>query len=626
MKKFKFDTRSCMLATAVLLGLTYLVFTVQYETNDDPGMMQFLSGYATKTPEIMPYAMGTLYSFFISRLYMLTAHIPWYICVHMVLNTTAVLTVCWVFVHGDKPDSARLLSYLAFLILFFSVYWYSTVDMEFTTVPGFCGAAAVLLCVDVLSDKTQRPGPKRIRIALMCVFFLFGYNIREQGGIVTLAVLLYTAAACVLLLRAPWKTGAVCAALVLAAAAGSRLVNDAYIQATDWKDWMEYGATRNSWIDLYKLPYEGNEDIYANVGWGKEEFDLASHWCFLDDKCTLETFAYLTGQYKAAAGEGGDASYDAGEAARQSRQKSSAPQTGTAAAEPPAGGVLAKAKSILAFGIKKLANGVRNEGLFYLPRILFNMLGGAPGVILTLVTLVLGGGAFWNIGKAAPAVRQAALKRLIVAAGYYCGMLAGTGYLAYMGRQIDRARLLVLMLTAAPAVCILASQCRPANGKKVLLGCMAAVSVFAAVSGGGKIADRTIWQYEYSRELYRYGAEHPEDLYVLDNSNIDPADPWLTFTLGEESNCNCVFWGGFLAKSPMYDRMLANSGCENLNLVDMLEENRYFVGAAGSEMAGRDMLAAYYNKKFDDVEYRLEEETDRFVVYCFRHTGQDKSE
>ena len=48
-----------LLLTSFVLILTYIVFGVQAENNDDPGMMQYISGFLTGKPDILPYTCAS---------------------------------------------------------------------------------------------------------------------------------------------------------------------------------------------------------------------------------------------------------------------------------------------------------------------------------------------------------------------------------------------------------------------------------------------------------------------------------------------------------------------------------------------------------------------------------------
>ena len=56
----------------------------------------------------------------------------------------------------------------------------------------------------------------------------------------------------------------------------------------------EFEKYRPRFSDYPVLPYEGNEEFYASIGWDKEFFDLSRQWMYIDRRFNAENLKKIS--------------------------------------------------------------------------------------------------------------------------------------------------------------------------------------------------------------------------------------------------------------------------------------------------------------------------------------------
>ena len=552
--KKKWTKNTYIILTGLILLLTYVVFTMQAEENDDPGMMQFISGYLTGQPAILPYIMGAPYTFLISRLYMITTRVPWYALAFVLINTGAVLVIC------DKFMKYRCTkkNYICFLCIYFGLFLYQLTNLQFTMVAGLAGLAAIMLVYDACKDDALKR--KVLDGVLAAVFAFFCYNIRYQCGYAALAVMLYIVVAKGILFKEWNKKQILCLLTCVGVMGISAIINTAYVNNTEWHTYADLNAERSYFMDVKRLPYEGNEEVYNAVGWDEDIYDLTSHWCFMSDTSNRENYAAIN---EAAAAE-------------------QAPDT----------------------SLIQIAQAIK-----------YNIQGFVTA--LSWQTAILIGWGLWGLIELAYTIQKKdkeTVRKFLFALGFYAITLAFIAYLMVFGRFNSRSTIMLMSCCLVPGFCALSTSLEQVSRRKrgisAVLICGLAL---LTLSGIGKQWRRQVCSYETWDDLYSYVLQHKDCVYVGDVSMTAPNNLFRTFSL-EERPTNYFFWGGWLAGSPLDKIHQETNGLEHLTLEDMLDENKFFVG----DKANIELLLSYYNNRYDQVEAEIYHEADTYIVYGFR--------
>lgn len=503
--------------TGILLILTYIIFTVQAENNDDPAIMQYISGFVTGKPGVLPYLFGVSYTFFISRLYMLTTGIPWYGLAYVLINTGAVLVICDRFMKRN----CTIRNYGCFLCLYVSLFVYQLTNIQFTMVAGLSGAAAIMIVYDACEEERVRVSD----IVLAVIFAFFSYNIRLECGLVMLGVMIYTVLGTGVLLRKWNKNQIICLFSCIGVMAVSALCNTIYVNNTEWRDYIELAHERASFIDYEVIEYEDGKDMYASVGWDEDIFYLTMNWCFMDDCTDIETFRALN---------------------------------------------LENEKRL---EVKDSIN--KKIGVFLSDVWEFQRKARWQCVVLIGIGLwIIADFLYIMRMKDAKTTWQ-----FIYALGFYMIAIVLVLYFLIHGRYNDRSLVMILSCSLLPGFGSLSANLKDCcDGKKKVTVLLVCGLLLLVLSGWNKQIKRTIHSYDTWDDIYEYVLEHNDCIYAGDGTLTFPDRLFRTFTR-EEQPVNYAFWGGWLADSPLYKDHLEANGIQHLSLEDMLDENRYFIGS-----------------------------------------------
>ena len=131
------NVKWCALITLIVLGLTWIICPIGFETNDDTAIMALVSGAYTGTPTSDTMFCGILWGIILSSLYSITDSVPWYALIYMSLTIVTMTIVCYTCLNlysnsnTEVTDSKwrRLLSFslglISFIVLFFILFCYS---------------------------------------------------------------------------------------------------------------------------------------------------------------------------------------------------------------------------------------------------------------------------------------------------------------------------------------------------------------------------------------------------------------------------------------------------------------------------------------------------------------------
>ena len=288
-KSFFEKYRTIILEVITLVGiiLLWIVFKPQFDTNDDTGLLNYIAGYQTGTPEIVPYVMCAPYTFLISRLYILTSAVPWYTLSFMALQALSALTIAYSVIIKSKG----VVAYLGFAVLAAMLYGHVLFNVQYTTVAAMCGAGAFAAssCINCTSKRYFR--------ALAPILMFFSINIRYQVGCVAMVIiLLYYAKE---MISAKEAKNVVDSAVILGVVIVTLGINSLYLNLNGWQEFIELNTARATWIDNAHLQYEENADIYNDVGWDETLYNLASKYMCAEENLSASAYTTLNEANKA---------------------------------------------------------------------------------------------------------------------------------------------------------------------------------------------------------------------------------------------------------------------------------------------------------------------------------------
>ena len=117
------------LTVSAILILSWLFFSVRFETNDDSAIMYNIAGYRSGHIEIDPIFSGVLWGMLVGAGYYLLPQIPWYTLCSMAVIGISHIIILQSMLKRRKKSSTLLI----YIILFGMGALYSTVNLQFTT-------------------------------------------------------------------------------------------------------------------------------------------------------------------------------------------------------------------------------------------------------------------------------------------------------------------------------------------------------------------------------------------------------------------------------------------------------------------------------------------------------------
>lgn len=550
---------SAVVVLVLLLG-TWAVLPMVFETNDDLSMMGCLAGAWTGKPEADTVFSLFLWGKIVSFLYIVNAGMPWYTMIFLGLIFLSLTTVCYCLTVMFPKWGKSL-----FCLLYFCVFIYYSVVLQFTVVSAFCGVAVLSLLLTEKKEKSRRDFI--LKNVIISFFLFFAINIRDQVGYLTLASAAFVICLEVLryLLKAAdrqkLKRMAV-SFLVLCAVAGVSLgAHKIHESRNGWEDFREFNSERVQYIDYLALDYTSNQDLFDRLGWSEDFYNLVNCWFFMDETVNAETFRMIN-----------------------------------------------ERKTPVPMGVKWALS-------HDFPRI------GFQAVVWVLIMLVLLSNAVTHggdiVGKLVP------LLWLLVwlAETWY---FAHSGRL--MERAFEAWTLLAVIPSVVGMGASENDQMQENERNARIVSTavsmlMLLLCIVCIVHPHGGYRGAKAITFAKGGEKKQSGAEdyaiaHSENVYVYDlsySSKIGGGGVWRTYA--EETPYNLVFWGGSRYSSPLYYKQLERNGLEHLYVKDFFRENVYMLAAKEPN----ELLVKVMQEKFPSCTYEITEERDEFIVYQFRN-------
>lgn len=545
----------------VLLALTWMMIPITFETSDDAFMMSCLSGGKTGEPHT-----DTIFSLFLwgkalSVLYLVNAGIPWYTLIFLGLIAASLITICYC-VLSFFPEWGGCL----FGLLYFCMFLYYSAIVQFTMVSAYCGVAAVSLML--MDRKEESRKYSIIKNIILFSFAFFAVNIRAKVGYLMLgnaAFAVFLEGIRYLLKAADMrkiKSMTVSLLLMCAAAGVSVGANRVYESRDDWREFREFHAERVNFTDYTKLDYESNKDLFEQIGWSENFYELVQNWFFMDEDVNAETLGQIN--------------------------------------ERNVHGSIRVGRSLLREWFPKIDLQVRVWVVMLMFLVLVTVKQRAGGYRRSMVSFAwlfiwfVETQYFGYTGRVMERAFEA--WTLLAVVPSVLGMAGECQKVEVKsGEEKKRITENVIISVLALAVCILCA--RHPNG-----GYVRAKS-FAQSRSEAKITQANIEDY---------AIEHPENIYISGTSLPREGGPWRVYTGGRPYNL--LFWGGSYYHSPLYYEQLKRNGLEHIFMEDFFAENVYFIAREELDECLRNVM----EEKFSGCTYTITEEGDGFVVYQFQ--------
>lgn len=550
-----------LLSTIIVLALlllTWSLIPVVFETNDDSFMMGYLAGAWTGKPEADTIFSLFLWGKIVSALYVVNAGIPWYTLIFLALIFLSLTAVCYCLMVSFPKWGEGV-----FCLLYFCMFLYYTVLLQFTMVSAYCGAAALSLLL--IQKKEEGRRDCIIRNIVIFFFMFFAVNIRSKVGYLTLGSAAF--AICLEIIRYLLKAAdrqkikkAAVSFIVICAAAGLSIsTHKIHESRNGWEDFREYHAERARFTDYTPLDYTSNQELFQQIGWSEDFYQLLREWFLMDETINTETFQMIN--------------------------ERNAP----------------------------VATGVRWALSHDFPRIGFQ----AKAWVLLLFLLFADALRRRKGGFAVNAVPFL----------WVLMWLAETWYFAHSGRLMERAFEAWTLLAVVPSILGMGDlQSREPFGESgkgrmesavVYVLALALCIVCVCHADGGYHGAKDFSQGSGSAQSRQaasedYAMAHPENIYIGEMSLLLGAGgPWRVYSEGKPYNL--IFWGASYYHSPLYYAQLERNGFEHLYEEDFFRENVYLM--AGEKP--NENLLNVMAEKFPGCTYEITEKRDEFIVYQF---------
>ena len=285
-----------LLLNFILFSIFFIFVTPKFDTNDDIAMMDIASGLRTGEPsEYLVYINILIGKIFVA-LYSWSSVINWYPFLFYLIHFTAMSAICFCILKNTRNIYGFIL--YALIFSFFEIYFLS--NLQFTTTALLSGFSGVFLYLTHNDEKNKR---YYVAIIISILLILTGALIRKETFFLVMGVSLILFIF-KFLEKPSWKIP-VYLVIVVILFSSFYLIDKTYYQKdSDWAFYMEYNKLRARIADYPYFDYdESNKEIYANIGWGKNEVDMIRSFFFPDMKVfSKENLQYIVSNIKPKTG------------------------------------------------------------------------------------------------------------------------------------------------------------------------------------------------------------------------------------------------------------------------------------------------------------------------------------
>lgn len=281
---------SILLNIAILIGLVF-IFRPGYETNDDIGIQNIVSGVKGNWDAhlvYINYLLGLLIAFSYK---ICPVSVSMYAIMQYFVLFLAFTAISYVLFQKIKSSSA----FWIILVLLIPFSYEGYIKIQYTKTAGIVSAAGLfLLCYALTIDKYVKR-----TVACALVLCAVGFMYRDMQFLVEGALL---SAMLIPILweqfqnprKGFWKRGIILGGGLFLILTGLYLVNERAYRSAEWKEYQEFNELRTELYDYGFPDYTMNQEAYEELGIDKNAYQLYRGWNFEDtDKFTVDVMRQL---------------------------------------------------------------------------------------------------------------------------------------------------------------------------------------------------------------------------------------------------------------------------------------------------------------------------------------------
>ena len=294
-------------SAALAMLVAGLLIPMYFGTNDDPYIIQALSGGGGVASEPTPYIsfINVVLCGAISSLYSLLPTVSWWPIFHLTAIFVSLSAMGFVVlsVMGQPGGPNHLAARWALLgVLDFGVGAYLVGRLQFTSTASLLVAAAIVAaCSSQSYGKKGRQTPSLLVIPV--TLGIVGFSLREQSGL--LGLFFWALAAMAALSRAKggfWERvvevrhGLLPIVCVGIAALVMTVIDLAAYSGHSLATSVEWSKAMSGYTDYPHPSFDEAPARYEEVGWDEELSELVNQWFMMDERVNTETLTALNEQ------------------------------------------------------------------------------------------------------------------------------------------------------------------------------------------------------------------------------------------------------------------------------------------------------------------------------------------
>ena len=262
-------------ASAACLAIALLIVTLGFESNDDVGMAQIVSGVTTGTPSPELIFSNILIGSVLTFLYRLTDRVNWYTLYLLATHWAALTGLLWAFLRLRPARTTVIL----FALLFCEFEVALLLRLQFTSTAILAAVSGVLL---LLSRDEAGGRHTATSLAYGAALVVLAGLIRPDAMYYSLVLLLPLLVYEAVFFRR-WRPFAAIGLCVVAVAAASAADEWHYRSDPAWREFMAYNRARAFIHDLPIVAYEHNSRFFFDrIGWSYTDWGMFTNWFFTD--------------------------------------------------------------------------------------------------------------------------------------------------------------------------------------------------------------------------------------------------------------------------------------------------------------------------------------------------------
>ena len=290
-EKWKQKAWFSLLLNIILLALLLLIFKPGYETNDDIGIQNIVSGVKGRSDAHLVYVNYLLGWLLVFAYKICPVHISVYAIAQYLTMLFAFTAIAYVLLNKIKNKSAFWIT-LALLVPF---SYEGYIKLQYTKTAGIASAAGLfLLCFAVTSGIKAKK-------MIVCALLLCAVGFMYRNMQFWVEAMLLSAIAIPILFdqfskvqKGFWIKCTVSGMLLFFVLAVLHFINEASYRSEEWQAYREFNELRTELYDYGFPDYGKNQETYEKLGIDMNAYQLYRGWNFEDtDKFTVEVMRQL---------------------------------------------------------------------------------------------------------------------------------------------------------------------------------------------------------------------------------------------------------------------------------------------------------------------------------------------